>query len=87
MACPMSTGSAIPIVNSIEPTDYNAEEHASCFRSKFGGADFQAAILSRHGVGKLVGDGFQMPGAFLVKRNQIVKAYRHETSASRPDYL
>ncbi|MCA9136395.1 MAG: AhpC/TSA family protein [Planctomycetales bacterium] len=47
---------------------------------------FKSAILDRHGFGKLDGDGFQMPGAFLVRDNKIVTAFRHETSASRPDY-
>lgn len=47
---------------------------------------FKCAILNRHGVGKLGGDGFQMPGAFLVRDNEIVKAFRHQTAASRPDY-
>ncbi len=47
---------------------------------------FKAAILNRHGVGKLDGDGFQMPGTFLVRGNQIVKSYRHANAASRPDY-
>lgn len=46
---------------------------------------FQAAILDRHGVGKLDGDGFQMPGAFLVHQNEIVRSYRHQTAADRPD--
>ncbi|MEO1615195.1 MAG: SelL-related redox protein [Planctomycetota bacterium] len=47
---------------------------------------FRAAILDRHGVGKLGGDGFQMPGTFLVRNNEVIKAYRHENAASRPDY-
>ncbi|MCS7469245.1 AhpC/TSA family protein [Stieleria sp. ICT_E10.1] len=47
---------------------------------------FKCAILNRHGVGKLGGDGFQMPGAFLVRNNEIVNAFRHPTAASRPDY-
>lgn len=47
---------------------------------------FVAAIVNRHGVGKLGGDGFQMPGAFVVRKSKIINAYRHETAASRPDY-
>ena len=46
---------------------------------------FKAAILSRHGVGKLDGDGFQMPGAFLVEDNRIIEAYRHQAASDRPD--
>ncbi|CAE7200853.1 unnamed protein product [Symbiodinium necroappetens] len=44
------------------------------------------ATLRGHGIGKLAGDGFQMPGAFLVRDGEIVRAYRHETAGDRPDY-
>ena len=47
---------------------------------------FLAAIVQRHGVGPAGGDGFQMPGAFVVRNGAIVKAYRHRTAADRPDY-
>lgn len=46
---------------------------------------FFAAIVHRHGVGKLDGDGFQLPGAFIVRDNQMVHSYRHRTAADRPD--
>ena len=36
---------------------------------------FKAAILKGYGFGKLVGDGFQMSGAFVVRKGEIVKAY------------
>lgn len=44
------------------------------------------ATLRGHLVGKMVGDGFQMPGAFLVKDGRVARAFRHETVADRPDY-
>lgn len=47
---------------------------------------FQSFILSGHKVGKLVGDGFQMPGVFLVDHSQLIREFRHDTSADRPDY-
>ena len=47
---------------------------------------FSAGILSGHLVGKLAGDGFQMPGVFLISRGQIIKAFRHTSAADRPDY-
>lgn len=47
---------------------------------------FKAAILARHAVGPSGGDGFQMPGAFLVRDGMIVREYRHKTAADRPDY-
>jgi peroxiredoxin len=48
---------------------------------------FQAAVLARHGLGKLVGDGFQMPGAFLIYRGNLLVSFRHRTAADRPDYV
>jgi hypothetical protein len=47
---------------------------------------FKAAILAGHAVGPAGGDGFQMPGAFLVRDGKILHAYRHTTAADRPDY-
>ena len=44
------------------------------------------ATIIRHGLGTIDGDGFQMPGAFLLKGGQIAAAYRHRTAADRPDY-
>ena len=48
---------------------------------------FVAAMIQRHGVGRLVGDGFQMPGVFLIVDGKIVASYLHKTAADRPDYL
>ena len=48
---------------------------------------FQAGVLGRHGVGRLMGDGFQMPGVFLLFHGEIVRSYRHQSAADRPDYL
>jgi peroxiredoxin len=45
-----------------------------------------AATLRGHLVGRLEGDGFQLPGAFLVREGRIERAYRHATAADRPDY-
>lgn len=44
------------------------------------------AAMGGHGIGKLEGDGFQMPGAFVIYRGRVVRAYRHATVADRPDY-
>lgn len=44
------------------------------------------ATIEGHRVGKLVGDGFQMPGVFLVRNGRIEKAFRHATAGDRPDY-
>lgn len=47
---------------------------------------FQSAILAGNGFGKLVGDGFQMPGAFLLHDGQVVAEHRHKNAADEPDY-
>jgi peroxiredoxin len=47
---------------------------------------FMAAIVRGHGVGKLEGDGFQMPGVFLIHRGRVVKAFRHRHASDQPDY-
>jgi len=46
----------------------------------------RAAILDRHGVGRLVGDVFQMPGVFLVYHGHVVLSFIHHSVADRPDY-
>jgi peroxiredoxin len=48
---------------------------------------FAAIFRGRHGLGPLAGDGFRMPGAFLVADGRIVQAFRHATAADRPDYV
>lgn len=44
------------------------------------------ALLHGHRPGRLRGNGLQMPGAFLISDGQLVRAFRHETAADRPDY-
>lgn len=46
------------------------------------------AIFKGHGIGPLVGgDGFRMPGVFLINSGEIIKSYRHELASDRPDYV
>jgi len=45
-----------------------------------------AGIFRRHGVGSLQGDGFQMPGAFVVANGEIQSGYRHRVASDQPDY-
>lgn len=47
---------------------------------------FESAVLHRNGAGRLVGDGFQMPGVFLIFHGTVLKSYRHQSAADRPDY-
>lgn len=48
---------------------------------------FQSFVLNGHPVGKLIGDGFQMPGVFLIQGGRILRSFIHQTSADRPDYV
>ncbi len=47
---------------------------------------FRSGILEGHGLGKLQGDGFQLPGVFLLDHGRVVAEYRHQSAADRPDY-
>jgi peroxiredoxin len=60
---------------------------ANLFGPKVWWRGFQAGLLDRHGIGGLVGDGFQMPGVFLVYHGEVIRCYRHQSAADRPDYL
>ena len=50
-------------------------------RGLFGGR------LREHGLGRFLGDGFQMPGAFVIHHGEVLYAFRHRSAADRPDYL
>lgn len=45
------------------------------------------AFAKGHGIGVLEGDGFRMPGAFLLINGQIVEAHRSTSAADAPDYV
>jgi hypothetical protein len=47
---------------------------------------FQTVILKRHGIGRFVGDIFQMPGVFLLFHGEVIRSYRHQSAADRPSY-
>lgn len=48
---------------------------------------FIAGFLKGHLIGTLRGDGWQMPGVFVVYQNRILEAFRHEYASDRPNYL
>ncbi len=48
---------------------------------------FEAGFLGKHGLGSADGDVTQMPGVFLVFHGEILKSYRHQSAADRPDYV
>lgn len=47
---------------------------------------FVAGVLGGHGAGALAGDGFQMPGVFLIRNERIERAFRHVSAGDRPEY-
>jgi hypothetical protein len=44
------------------------------------------ALVDRRGAGWTGADVRRMPGAFLIERGEIVRAFRHEHTSDRPDY-
>jgi hypothetical protein len=45
------------------------------------------AMLRGHKIGKLNGDGFRMPGAFVLIDGKVVVEHRATSAADVPDYL
>lgn len=45
------------------------------------------AFKAGHRQGSPEGDVAQMPGAFLIERGRVVRAFYHQSPADRPDYL
>ncbi len=48
---------------------------------------FQSGILKGYGLGGPIGDGFQMPGIFIIFRNEIRESYVHKLASDVPDYM
>lgn len=44
------------------------------------------ALMSGNSFGMINGDGYQMPGVFLIRNSEVVSEYRHQTAADRPEY-
>ena len=45
------------------------------------------ATFAGHRPGKVKGDIFQLPGAFLIHQAKVVRAYRYRDASDRPDYI
>jgi thiol-disulfide isomerase/thioredoxin len=50
-------------------------------------AGWLKGAIFRHGIGKIQGDGEQMPGVFFLHGPVIVRSFVHRTIADQPDYL
>ena len=48
---------------------------------------FSAGVLDGHGVGSQLGDGFQMPGVFVLRNRVIKESYIHRLASDRPNYV
>ena len=46
----------------------------------------QRGAFKKYGVGALVGDGFQMPGAYMIQNGQILDSFVHKSVSDQPDY-
>lgn len=46
----------------------------------------EAGLIKGHGIGRQIGDGFQMPGVFLVQNGIIRERFVHQYASDRPDY-
>lgn len=55
------------------------------FRSWFRG--IEAGLIKGYGFGMQLGDGFQMPGVFLISKGNILSEFRHKFASDKPDYL
>ncbi len=47
---------------------------------------FEASMSGTMVSLKQIGDGFQMPGVFLIHHKEIKASYIHQTAADKPDY-
>jgi hypothetical protein len=50
-------------------------------------AGWLKGAVFKHGIGKIQGDGHQMPGLFFLNGPKIVRRFRYRTIADEPDYL
>lgn len=48
---------------------------------------FEASIVEGHGVGPFLGDGFQMPGIFIIQGGEVKESYIHKLASDRPNYV
>lgn len=59
----------------------------SLFGPKVWWRGFRAGLMEGHGLGAPRQDPFQMPGVFLVFHGEVIRTYRHQSAADRPDYV
>ena len=67
--------------------DFHAVSFQQLFGIKVWLRGIAAGIFGGHGVGRMTGDGFRMPGVFLLDRGKIVSQFYAQSAADRPNYL
>ncbi|MCB0557080.1 MAG: redoxin domain-containing protein [Phaeodactylibacter sp.] len=48
---------------------------------------FSAGVMGGHGLGPQLGDGFQMPGLFVIQDGVLKNSFIHKLASDRPDYV
>ncbi len=46
----------------------------------------ETGLIKGHGWGMQLGDGFQMPGIFVIHKEKIISEFRHKFPSDKPDY-
>ncbi|MEL6989846.1 MAG: AhpC/TSA family protein, partial [Bacteroidota bacterium] len=47
---------------------------------------YDAGVRKGVGIGKMLGDGFQMPGVFVIDKKEVREQFIHKYPSDRPDY-
>ncbi|HRH99826.1 MAG TPA: peroxiredoxin-like family protein [Saprospiraceae bacterium] len=47
----------------------------------------EAGLIKAHGFGVQLGDGFQMPGVFVIENGKITAQFKHKLASDKPNYL
>ena len=48
---------------------------------------FESSVFEGHGLGPLLGDGFEMPGIFVIQEGEIKESFIHKLASDRPNYI
>ncbi len=81
----------LPRISNPEMDLYNAwgleqGSASQLFGMKVWWRGLTAGVIKGHGIGWLKGNGFQMPGIFLLENEKIIDQFIHDSAADRPNY-
>jgi peroxiredoxin len=60
---------------------------AQLFGWKVWKRELRERVMLTNGIGKVMGDSFQLPGVFLIHHSQVIKAFRHESVADQVNWV